>query len=149
SNFAPLYALDPEIKKTFYRLRKVGNTIIADNSSSDSILNSENSNFATKESHFFEYQETRSITLKELAMPDVVYQPWCIEYPQLELAQTYELKSDLIHLLPKFHGLAGEDPHKHLKEFHMVFSTMRLQGILEDYIKMKAFPISLDGAAKD
>ncbi|RDX78068.1 hypothetical protein CR513_41716, partial [Mucuna pruriens] len=71
----------------------------------------------------------------------VVYQPWCIQYPQLEPAQTYELKSGLIHLLPKFHGLAREDPHKHLKEFHV--------GILEDYIKMKAFPFSLDGAAKD
>ncbi|RDX69869.1 hypothetical protein CR513_50960, partial [Mucuna pruriens] len=42
-----------------------------------------------------------------------------------------------------------EDPHKHLKEFHVVCSTMRPQGILEDYIKMKAFPFSLDGAAKD
>ncbi|RDX98906.1 hypothetical protein CR513_18121, partial [Mucuna pruriens] len=80
-------------------------------------------------------------TLKELATPDVVYQPWCIQYPQLEPAQTYELKSGLIHLLPKFHGLAGEDPHRHLKEFHM--------GIPEDYIKMKTFPFSLDRAAKD
>ncbi|RDX63813.1 hypothetical protein CR513_57712, partial [Mucuna pruriens] len=44
-------------------------------------------------------------------MPDVVYQPWRIH---------------LIHLLPKFHNLAGEDPHKHLKEFHLVCSTMRL-----------------------
>ncbi|RDY07194.1 pol, partial [Mucuna pruriens] len=65
-------------------------------------------------------------TLKELATPDVVYQPWCIQYPQLEPAQTYELKSGLIHLLPKFHGLTGEHPHKHLKEFHVVCSTMRL-----------------------
>ncbi|RDX86082.1 Retrovirus-related Pol polyprotein, partial [Mucuna pruriens] len=79
-------------------------------------------------------------TLKELATPDV---------PQLELAQTYELKSGLIHLLPKFHGLAEEDPYKHLKEFHVVCSTMRPQGILEDYIKIKAFPFSLDGAVKD
>ncbi|RDX90737.1 hypothetical protein CR513_27371, partial [Mucuna pruriens] len=63
--------------------------------------------------------ENNDRTLKELAAPDVVYQPWCIQYPQLEPAQTYELKSGLIHLLPKFHGLAGEDPHKHLKEFHV------------------------------
>ncbi|RDX91687.1 hypothetical protein CR513_26290, partial [Mucuna pruriens] len=63
--------------------------------------------------------ENNDRTLKELATPDVVYQPWCIQYPQLESAQTYELKSGLIHLLPKFHGLAGEDPHKHLKEFHV------------------------------
>ncbi|RDY07925.1 hypothetical protein CR513_07900, partial [Mucuna pruriens] len=70
--------------------------------------------------------ENQDRTLKERATPDVVYQPWCIEYPQLEPAQSYELKS-------------GEDPHKHLKEFHMVCSTMRPQGIPEDYIKMKAF----------
>ncbi|RDX91902.1 hypothetical protein CR513_26042, partial [Mucuna pruriens] len=51
--------------------------------------------------------------------------------------------------LPKFHGLVGEDPYKHLKEFHVVYSTMRSHGILENYIKMKAFPFSLDGATKD
>ncbi|RDX82376.1 hypothetical protein CR513_36851, partial [Mucuna pruriens] len=93
--------------------------------------------------------ENNDRTLKELATPDVVYQPWCIQYPQLEPAQTYKLKSGLIHLLPKFHGLVGEDPHKHLKEFHVVCSTMRPQGISEDYIKMKAFSFSLDRAAKD
>ncbi|RDY14425.1 hypothetical protein CR513_00534, partial [Mucuna pruriens] len=49
----------------------------------------------------------------------------------------------------EFHGLAGEDPHKYLKEFHVVYSTMRLQGIPKDYIKMKAFLFSLDGVAKD
>ncbi|RDY08413.1 hypothetical protein CR513_07358, partial [Mucuna pruriens] len=85
--------------------------------------------------------ENTDRTLKELATPDVVYQPWCIQYPQLEPTQTYELKFGLIHLLSKFHGLAREDPHKHLKEFHV--------GIPEDYIKMKAFSFSLDGAAKD
>ncbi|RDY10266.1 hypothetical protein CR513_05250, partial [Mucuna pruriens] len=58
--------------------------------------------------------ENNDRTLKELATPDV-----------LEPAQTYELKFGLIHLLPKFHGLAGEDPHKHLKEFHVVCSIMR------------------------
>ncbi|RDX58306.1 hypothetical protein CR513_62387, partial [Mucuna pruriens] len=79
--------------------------------------------------------------LKELATLDVVYQPWCIQYPQLEPAQTYELKSGMIHLLSKFHGLVGEDPHKHLKEFHV--------GIPEDYIKMKAFLFSLNGGEKD
>ncbi|RDY14412.1 hypothetical protein CR513_00516, partial [Mucuna pruriens] len=77
--------------------------------------------------HFAEpgQMENNDRTLKELATPDVVYQPWCIQYPQLEPAQTYKLKSGLIHLLPKFHGLVGEDPHKHLKEFHVVCSTMR------------------------
>ncbi|RDX95524.1 hypothetical protein CR513_21950, partial [Mucuna pruriens] len=96
-----------------------------------------------------EQMENNDQMLKELATLDVVYQPWCIQYPQLEPAQSYKLKSSLIHLLPKFHGLAGEDPHKHLKEFHVVCSIMRPQGIPKDYIKMKAFPFSLDGAVKD
>ncbi|XP_052203099.1 uncharacterized protein LOC127808569 [Diospyros lotus] len=85
--------------------------------------------------------------IRELAAPDVYYQPLCIQYPQLQV--NFELKSGLIHLLPKFHGLAGEDPHKHLKEFHVVCSTMRPQGVDEEQIKLRAFPFSLDGAAKD
>ena len=60
-----------------------------------------------------------------------------------------ELKSGLIHLLPKFHGLVGEDSHKHLKEFHVVCSTMKPHGVDEDHIKLRAFPFLLDGSTKD
>ncbi|KAJ8627400.1 hypothetical protein MRB53_020707 [Persea americana] len=90
---------------------------------------------------------TQHRTLKELAAPEVNYQPLCIQYPDLDA--DFELKSGLIHLLPKFHGLTGEDPHKHLKEFHVVCSTMKPQGIAEEHIKLRAFPFSLDGVAKD
>ncbi|RDX82173.1 hypothetical protein CR513_37070, partial [Mucuna pruriens] len=89
------------------------------------------------------------LIFKELVTPDVMCQPWCIQYLELEQTQSYELKYGLIHLLPKFHGLAGEDSHKHLKKFHVLCSTMRPHGIPKDYIKIKAFPFSLDGAAKD
>ena len=54
-------------------------------------------------------------TLKELAAPDLNQQTLCITFPTLGAIATFELKSRLIHLLPTFHGLAGEDPHKHLK----------------------------------
>ncbi|RDX83424.1 hypothetical protein CR513_35653, partial [Mucuna pruriens] len=117
SSTDPLYAFDPEIELTLHRLRKIRNTVVDTSSSSDSAINS---NLSSANALI----ENNDRTLKELATPDVVYQPWCIQYPQLEPAQTYELKSGLIHLLPKFHGLAGEDPHKHLKEFHVVCSTM-------------------------
>ncbi|RDX64052.1 hypothetical protein CR513_57437, partial [Mucuna pruriens] len=154
SNTDPLYTFDPEIELTLRRLRKIRSTAINTSSSIDSVINSDlfcTDNFVTSTNNFTKprQMENHDRTLKELATPNVVYQPWCIQYPQLEPAQTYELKSGLIHLLPKFHGLAGEDPYKHLKEFHVVCSTMRPQGIPEDYIKMKAFPFSLDGAAKD
>ena len=84
-------------------------------------------------------------TLRELAAPDVSFQTMCIQYPD----EQCELKSGLIHLLPKFHGLAGEDPHKHLKEFHTVCTTMRPAGVTDEHIKLKAFPFSLQDAAKD
>ena len=71
----------------------------------------------------------------------------CIEVPNIEVA--FELRSELIHLLPKFRGLAGEDPHKHLKEFHVLCSSMKPQGVSEEQIKLRAFPFSLEGLAKD
>ncbi|RDX99229.1 hypothetical protein CR513_17750, partial [Mucuna pruriens] len=130
SSTDPLHAFDPEIEKTLRRLRRTRNLIINNSRSSDPAINSNQfctDNFVASSNIFAEpaQMENNDRTLKELATPDVVYQPWCIQYPKLEPAQTYELKSGLIHLLPKFHGLAREDPHKHLKEFHVVCSTMR------------------------
>ncbi|XP_010244273.1 PREDICTED: uncharacterized protein LOC104588150 [Nelumbo nucifera] len=86
-------------------------------------------------------------TLRELAAPGLHQQPLCIEYA--DLAVPFELKSGLIHLLPTFCGLSGEDPHKHLTEFHVVCLSMKPQGITEEQIKLRAFPFSLDDKAKD
>ncbi|KAL0418774.1 UNVERIFIED_CONTAM: hypothetical protein Sradi_1290900 [Sesamum radiatum] len=86
-------------------------------------------------------------TINDMTSPDLNQQPLCIEYPDLKV--NFELKSGLIHLLPTFRGLAGEDPHKHLKEFHVVCSGMRPQGVIEEQIKLRAFPFSLADQAKD
>ncbi|XP_073315872.1 uncharacterized protein [Primulina huaijiensis] len=86
-------------------------------------------------------------TLRELANPNVIQQPLCIQFPTTDA--TFEIKSGLIHLLPTFRGLAGEDPHKHLKEFHIVCTAMKPQGITEEQISMRAFPFSLADKAKD
>ncbi|XP_031270531.1 uncharacterized protein LOC116128914 [Pistacia vera] len=86
-------------------------------------------------------------TLKELAAPDFNHQPLCIQYPTLDVA--FELKSGLIHLLPTFHGRAGEDPNKHLMEFHVVCSSMKSTGVTEEQIKLRAFPFSLGDDVKD
>ncbi|RDX83323.1 hypothetical protein CR513_35764, partial [Mucuna pruriens] len=101
-----LYELDPEIEITLRRLRKARNIIVSN--SSNSVSSSDNSSYVTNNSDCVEYSSTNKFaeqmennnkrTLKELATPDVVYQPWCIQYPQLEPTQTYELKSGLIHL---------------------------------------------------
>ncbi|KAL5162499.1 hypothetical protein HKD37_07G019606 [Glycine soja] len=81
-------------------------------------------------------------TLREMTAPDFTYESLCIQYP--DEGVPYVLKTGLIHLLPKFHGLIGEDPHKHLKEFHIVCSTMKPPDVQEDHIFLKAFPHSLE-----
>ncbi|KAF7812323.1 DNA-directed DNA polymerase [Senna tora] len=55
----------------------------------------------------------------------------------------------LIHLLPKFRGLMNEDPYQHLKEFHVDCSSMKPERVTEEQIKLRAFPFSLDDAAKE
>ncbi|RDY11406.1 hypothetical protein CR513_03938, partial [Mucuna pruriens] len=98
SSTDPLYAFDPEIELTLRRLRKIRNAAINTTSSIDSVIDSNQfytNNFVSSSNIFAEPEqmENNDRTLKELATPDVVYQPWCIQYPQLEPAQTYELKS--------------------------------------------------------
>jgi hypothetical protein len=87
----------------------------------------------------------RQQTLKELATPNVENQPLCIN---IDNNVKFKFKSGFIHLLPTFNGLTGEDPHTHLKEFHMVCVGMKLNGVGEEQIKSKAFPFSLKRATK-
>ncbi|RDX63107.1 hypothetical protein CR513_58501, partial [Mucuna pruriens] len=119
SNPGILHAYDPEINSTFHRLiRSPRNSEVVNNShngstfASDSVvLKSNNANFDFDPTIFdcdlgvciskfiLDNMVHNNRTLKELATLDIMCQPL------------------LIHLMPKFHGLIGEDPHKHFKEF--------------------------------
>ena len=61
----------------------------------------------------------------------------------------FELKSFMVYLLPTFHDFAGEDLNKHLKEFHVVCSSMKPTGISEEQVKLRAFLFSLVDSAKE
>nr|KYP33835.1 hypothetical protein KK1_045287 [Cajanus cajan]KYP36885.1 hypothetical protein KK1_041961 [Cajanus cajan] len=93
------------------------------------------------------YNGPRERTLREMVAPDFTYESLCIQYPEEDVP--FVLKTGLIHLLPKFHGHADEDPHKYLKEFHIVCYAMKPPDVKEDHIYLKAFPHSLEGVAKD
>ncbi|PIN19322.1 hypothetical protein CDL12_08003 [Handroanthus impetiginosus] len=137
---------DPEIEKTARRLRK--ETKLQNEQEQSSSSDSE-TDFGPTESSDSEQEEVMANerTLRELAAPDLTQQPLCIEYPQLDVP--FELKSWLIHLLPTFRGLKNEDPHKHLKELHVVCSSMKPHGVTDEQIKLRAFPFSLADKAKD
>ncbi|KAM1936781.1 hypothetical protein ACFX15_014008 [Malus domestica] len=66
-------------------------------------------------------------TIKELSASGVDNAaPLCIQYPAAAQGKTeeFELKSSLLHHIPKYHGLSMEDPNKHLKEFEVVCLSM-------------------------
>ncbi|RDX97549.1 hypothetical protein CR513_19670, partial [Mucuna pruriens] len=91
SSFDPLYDLDPKIEITLRRLRKARNIVVSN--SSNSVSDSNNSSLVTNTSDSIEYSSTNNFTeqmenndrtLKELATPDVAYQPWRISPQALE-----------------------------------------------------------------
>ncbi|TYG40252.1 hypothetical protein ES288_D12G078300v1 [Gossypium darwinii] len=86
-------------------------------------------------------------TLKQLAAPNLAAQPPSITYPALD--RPLKLNLGFLNLLPKFNGLPGEDPYRHINEFLITCSTIQPDGIEEEQIKLRAFPFSLQGLAKD
>ncbi|XP_074299154.1 uncharacterized protein LOC141630193 [Silene latifolia] len=88
-------------------------------------------------------------TIRELRARNYDTQPLCIAYPPMGANANFELKGYFIHNLPKFHGHAGDDPNRHLSEFHMMCEGAIPNGVTEDQFKLRAFPFSLQDAAKD
>ena len=95
----------------------------------------------------FRVKEVSMSTLRELAAPNLKTQPMSITYTVLD--KPLKLNAGFINLLPNFHGLDGEDPYKHISEFLITCSTMVPEGIPKDQIRLRVFPFSLLGNAKD
>ena len=94
---------EPKIKRTLRRLRREARKNFEEhNLALDSLFASD---FDLEEDEVM----AENKTLKELAALDLNQQPLCITFSSLDATTTFELKSRLIHLLPTFHGLAGED----------------------------------------
>ncbi|CAN6586224.1 unnamed protein product [Malus baccata var. baccata] len=117
---------------------------------------SEPSSSSETESEFEEVEEevmaADNRTIKELSAPGLTNAtPLCIQYPVAAQGKTdeFELKSSLLHHIPKYHGLSMEDPNKHLKEFEVVCSSMTPINVDGNILMMKAFPFSLVEKAKD
>ncbi|XP_010273508.1 PREDICTED: uncharacterized protein LOC104609021 [Nelumbo nucifera] len=134
---------DPKIEGTLRRLRREAQSHFKENNPALDSLFISGSDLREEEIM------AGNRTLKELSTPDLNQQPLCITFPALDATATFELKSGLIHLLLTFHGLVGEDPHKHLKELHVVCMSMKPMGVTVEQIKLRAFPFSLKDSVKD
>ncbi|CAA7047750.1 unnamed protein product [Microthlaspi erraticum] len=57
----------------------------------------------------------------------------------------FEIKLGMINLVQNkmFHGLPSEDPIDHLDEFDRLCDLTKINGVSEDAIKLRLFPMSL------
>ncbi|CAN6583244.1 unnamed protein product [Malus baccata var. baccata] len=138
-----LASYDPEIERTFRKLQRK----IKQKCASVSLPPSSPPHLSSEEEEEPQEGMADNRTLRELAMPNTDQQPLCIPYPNA--VGGFELKSGMIHYLPKFHGFSTEDANKHLMEFHVVCSGMRPANVDDEQIKLRAFPFTLEAKAKE
>ncbi|XP_070671536.1 uncharacterized protein [Malus domestica] len=138
-----LASYDPEIERTFRKLQRK----IKQKCASASLPPSSPPHLSSEEEEEPQEGMADNRTLRELAMPNTDQQPLCITYPNA--GGGFELKSGMIHYLPKFYGFSTEDANKHLMEFHVVCSGMRPANVDEEQVKLRAFPFTLEPKAKE
>ncbi|CAN6455618.1 unnamed protein product [Victoria cruziana] len=61
----------------------------------------------------------------------------------------YEIKAATINMLPSFHGLANEDPYRHLDLFLDVCATVKITHVEDGALRLRLFPFSLRDRARD
>ena len=83
--------------------------------------------------------------MRQMGTIDVAQQHLCINFLENE---HLELKTGLINLLPTFHGISSEDPHKFLKDFHLACMA-RNPRVRDDEMKLRAFPFALKDLARE
>ena len=86
--------------------------------------------------------------LEEFALPPTVVQT-AIRRPPIQ-ANNFELKSVTLQMLQNilFHGLPNENPNMHLTNFLEVCDTIKYNGVTEEALRLRLFPLSLSDRAK-
>jgi hypothetical protein len=86
-------------------------------------------------------------SLRELFAPVATSSHSCIVLP-LTNATHFDLKPQVIQLLPSFHDLAHESPYGHVKTFKDICATFKFQNFSEESVNLRFIPFSLQGRSK-
>ena len=125
------FVLDPEIEKTLRSVRRTARTL-----------------FPEQEEEMTD-EEPKRVTLESLTAPNLEQQTNAVTFPALPSGTRFELKTGVVQLLPKFSGLATEDPIQHLDEFLEVCASMKPSDITDDQMRLRVFAFSLKDLARD
>lgn len=71
--------------------------------------------------------------------------------PTLGAEVNFELRHGFLQMIEsnQFHGTDSEDPVAHLKRFLQLTGTINVQNMPTEYVRLDAFPFSLNGKAWD
>ena len=157
-----LVPFDSEIERTINRLRKERRLLaahncylanMAENLQHNPNLREENElpggNRGNNIAHRPVVQpDDPDMLLEEFALPPTVIQS-VIRRPPIQ-ANNFELKVVTLQLLQgiQFHGLPSEDPNTHLTSFLEVCDNVKYNGVTEEAIRLRLFPLSLSDRAK-
>ena len=86
--------------------------------------------------------------LEEFALPPTAVQ-YIIQRPPIQ-ANNFELKTVTMQMLQniQFHGLPSENLNTHLTNFIKVCDTVKYNGVTEEALRLRLFPLSLGDRAK-
>ena len=86
--------------------------------------------------------------LEEFALPPTVVQT-TIRGPPIQ-ANNFELKSVTLQMLQDilFHGFPNENPNMHLTNFIEVCDTVKYNGVTEEELRLRLFPLSIGDREK-
>jgi len=87
------------------------------------------------------------ISLQDKFYPIRTLLPTCILLPEAN-GNNFELKSQFINTLPRFHGLESEDAYFFIREFEEVCLMMIIRQLGQDAIRLRFIPFALKDIAK-
>jgi len=91
------------------------------------------------------FQVNRPLFLREQCYPSRTVQPSAILFPPAE-GNNFELKSSFINGVPKFTSL--EKAYEFLQDFQFYTSTLKMQQLSDESIKLCLIPFALQSSAK-
>ena len=159
---AELHPFDPGLERTLHRLRRElrtthnrNITIMQNNEEHDLGLEQNEpqrgrngNNGRNQEPRPFIQPDDPFMLLEQFALPPTVVQT-AIRRPPIQ-ANNFELKSVTLQMLQNilFHGLPNENPNMHLTNFLEVCDTIKYNGVTEEALRLRLFPLSLGDRAK-
>ena len=105
-------------------------------------------NYKDQATRSFVQPDNPHMLLEEFSLPPSVVQS-AIRRPPIQ-ANNFELKGvtlQMIHNI-QFHGLPSENPNAHMNSFIEVYDAVKYNGVTEEALRLRLFPLSLSDRAK-